>query len=325
MRSIQTQHTFPLELVKPLEGLMSYRAYCVEATRRALRGTVHHRQQSPVSGARLKEVGAVEGLAYARCPDSGSLFLAVLPDASAWGRLVAEVTHYRHSPGTVHAELTRSRADNVYAPKLEWIRDTLRLQGVERPSLLEVGTSPSDFTGLLRQSGVCATVTMADEMELAHAQAHQPVQPAVRAEAAVLLESLDRVDDPVALLEAVAQRLAPEGLVFVTALVASGFDLSVLGLRNLYLYPPDRANCFSLQGLSQLLEQHGFTLLEVSTPGVLDVEIVRAHLEHDPALPLSPFERQLLNADGDTHKAFQSFLQQQGLSSFARLVGRKRS
>ena len=106
--------------------------------------------------------------------------------------------------------------------------------------------------------------------------------------------------------------------------MSSGFDVGVLGLRNLYLYPPDRANCFSRRGLELLLTRAGFTLLEVSTPGVLDVEIVQAHLRQIPSLILSGFERQLLAATAETQAAFQAFLQQHGMSSFARVVARKR-
>lgn len=138
-----------------------------------------------------------------------------------------------------------------------------------------------------------------------------------------MLESLDRVGDPSALLRAVAGRLARGGLLFVTALVASGFDVAVLGLSNLYLYPPDRANCFSRRGLELLLERAGFGLLEVSTPGVLDVEIVKAHLGQGAWPSVGAFERQVLAADEETQTAFQAFLQQHGLSSFARVVARK--
>ena len=99
--------------------------------------------------------------------------------------------------------------------------------------------------------------------------------------------------------------------------------MATLGVQNLYLCPPDRANCFSLAGLSALLQQAGFSLLEVSTPGVLDVEILAAHVRHNPSLALSPFEQQILDADEDTRATFQTFLQQQGMSSFARIVGRK--
>src|SRR5262249_47893754 len=113
------------------------------------------------------------------------------------------------------------------------------------------------------------------------------------------------------------------GLLFLTSLVSSGFDFTVLGLKNHYLYPPDRANCFSLDGLKKLVMQAGFKLIEVSTPGVLDVEIVQAHRKHAPDLPLSDFERGILDSDEETRMAFQTFLQQRGRSSFARIVGRK--
>lgn len=321
MRSIQTSVVFPLSSVKPLDRLVSYRAYCVAETRKALQGPMRRRARSPVGGgAPLELCGDVEGLAYARCPESGSLFLVDLPEATRWASLLSQVSRYRHTPEAFHAGLAQSRTDHVYAPKVEWILDALRFQQLDRPRLLEVTTAPSNFTRLLQEQGSFSTVMTVDEMRLA---AGAEAEEACGVDAAVLLESLDRVDDPATLLRAVADRLTSGGLLFVTALVVSGFDMAVLGLRNLYLYPPDRTNCFSLEGLSTLLTRTGFGLLEVSTPGVLDMEIVRAHLQRDPSLPLSPFERQVIEAGEETHEVFQAFLQQRGLSSFARIVARK--
>jgi hypothetical protein len=280
----------------------------------------------------MASFGYVDGIEYLRCPESGSIFLAQLPNSLEWAWLLMDVSQYRHSPVAFHSEITKLRSDNVYVPKLEWIHNTFRLQGLHQPRLLEVFTPPSDFTALLKDSGLFAEVTTVSEMDLVRANATGGQiaegwsvngSGGGEIEAAVLLESLDRVDDPAALLRAVSQRLADGGLVFVTALVCSGFDVALLGLHNLYIYPPDRTNCFSLRGLELLLSRAGFTLLEVSTPGVLDVEIVRAHLRHDPAIPLSTFERQLLDSHDETREAFQEFLQQSRLSSFARIVGRK--
>jgi len=322
MRTIQTSARFPLSSVKPLEGLLQYRAYCLKMTRQALRGPTSRRQRSPVGGAPLEPFGEVGGLRYMRCPESGSLFLEELPDAASWAKLLQEVSHHRFSPEGFYPGLAQSRTEHVYTPKLEWIRDVLRLQGLHQPVILEAATPPSTFTYLLKDSGMFSDVRIVDEMALAAGSSNPP--DGRRVQAAILLESLDRVDDPVAMLQGVAGRMEEGGLLFVTALVCSGFDLAVLGLHNLYLCPPDRANCFSLRGLSRLLTRAGFALIEVSTPGVLDVEVVRAHLQHDPALPLSPFERQLIEADAQhTDGALQAFLQHQGLSSFARLVGKR--
>jgi hypothetical protein len=320
MQSIESRSVFPLASVKPLGPLANYRRNCFHLTRQALGKSSRRRERSPVGGRALEPYGVVEDLPYGRCPESGSLFLMDLPDSKEWAKLLADVLRMRHSPEMFHRDLAQSRADNVYAPKLEWIRETLRFQGVRQPKIFEATTPPSDFTQFLNESGLFSKVTTVNEMELLAARTENHLE---SVDAAILLESLDRVDDPAGLVRRICGHLLPGGLLFLTALVASGFDMAVLGLSNLYLYPPDRANCFTLKGLSQLLEKSGFTLLEVSTPGVLDVQIVRAHLEQDPGIAISPFERQLLEADAQTQEVFQSFLQQQGLSSFARIVAKR--
>ncbi len=319
MRVIQSSFHFPLASVKPLDRLLSYRAFCLRATHEAFARGTKPRTQSPATGGPAEPFGQVDGFTYVRCVETGSLFLDRV--ARGWDGLLAEVSAYRHSPQAFQSELAAARAETVYQPKLDWVANTLHMQGLRRPRVLEVVTPPSEFTALLAGSPAVADVMVATEAELS-GDRRSGTAPGAAVQAAVLLESLDRADDPERLLRGVHTALAPGGLVFVTGLVASGFDMMVLGLRNRYLYPPDRTNCFTLQGLEQLLGRSGFDLVEVSTPGVLDVEIVQAHLSHDLLLRLSGFERALLAAD-EAHSAFQTFLQQNRLSSFARLVGSK--
>ena len=324
MLTIQTDVRFSLSLVKPLERLTQYREMCLEATLRAYRTGTRRRQVSPVSGKRLEPYGRIGGLDYARCRESGSLFLAELPEPKVWRRLLSEASSLRQLPTGVHQRLASSRWTHVHRPKVAWIEETVRLQRVSGGRLMEAATGLSDLFPFLQVCSAFSTVVSQDEMGLAHPEL-EPAgggETAGHFQAAVLLESLDRVDDPARLIRSVADRLAPGGLLFVTALVFSGFDMAVLGGKNLYLYPPDRANCFTLQGLRSLLEGQGLSLLEVSTPGVLDVEIVRAHLEMDPGLQVSPFERKIALSDETTRNAFQEFLQQWSLSSFARVVAR---
>lgn len=318
VRSIQTRQSFPLASVKPLERLAGYRDFCLRATRERLGRSRRPCRLSPVSGKPLELVGEVEGLPYGLCGETGSLFLAEVCEPEGWAELLAETSRYRHAPDRLDGDLSQSRTDNVYAPKLDWIRDTLTLQGIRNPRILEAVTPPSDLSSLLRECRSFADVRSVNEMALAHGAAQEN-----SAEAIVMLESLDRVDDPAGLLRGASTQLVSGGLLFVTALVASGFDVEVLRLKNQYLYPPDRTNCFSLGGLQRLLESQGFKLLEVSTPGVLDVEIVQAHLRADPTAAVSRFERGIAEADPETRSEFQTFLQRRGLSSFARVVARK--
>lgn len=320
MISTETNIAFPLSSVKPLDKLRAYRQFCIDTTKKALSAGAHSRDRSPVSGLPLVAAGNVDRLEYGRCPQSGSLFLTSMPEASAWGSVLNEVNKRRQSPDGIHAGVAGSRTENVYMPKLDWIESTLQIQGVEKPAVIEAAPPSSRFTSLLKSSQAFSSVVSLNEMDLVlgRAAASEPMQ------AAVLLESLDHVNDPQALLEAVKSRIAKDGLLFVTALVASGFDMVVLGFENLYFCPPDRANCFTLAGLKTFVEKAGFELIEASTPGILDVEIVQAHIAQKVAVALSPFERQIMTSGPEAKQAFQSFLQKSGMSSFARIVAKKR-
>ncbi len=316
----ETNVAFPLSSVKPLDGLRAYRQFCIETTKKALANGAIAREKSPVSGLPLVTAGSIEGLGYGRCPETGSLFLNTLPEASVWASVLSDVSKRRQSPDGFHAGVAGSRTENVYMPKLDWIQSTVQIQGAENPTLIEVSGPSSRFTSLLKSSGSFREVQPLNEMDLILGKAPSSAP----AQAGVMLESLDHVNDPAQLLKAVRERLAPNGLLFVTSLVASGFDMALLGFENLYLCPPDRTNCFTLKGLERFLSDGGFQLIEVSTPGVLDVEIVQAHLNQKPNLALSSLERDVMMSDPDVKQAFQSFLQKAGMSSFARIVGRKK-
>lgn len=314
MRSIQANYGFSLSSVKPLEDLQAYRSLCVAASRKVTgaASSAMQRDECPCCEARLQPFGDVEGLSYLTCPECATFLLKFVTGLEEWAGLLQEVSNYRRSH---HSPIASSRNENVYVPKLEWIQNTLRLHGLSRPRILEFTTPPSPFFPLLSQSGVFEEV-------LSVLESVEPAGLDASADAVVLLESLDRSADPKALLNNVAGSMKRGGLLFVTALVSSGFDISALGLKNLYVYPPDRTNCFSLGGLVRLLRKAGFVPLETSTPGVLDVEIVGAHVTHDPTISLSSFERQILESEPEKREAFQTFLQENLMSTFARVVAR---
>ena len=111
----------------------------------------------------------------------------------------------------------------------------------------------------------------------------------------------------------------------MTTVLSSGFDLQVLWDKADNLFPPDWLNVFSVEGLNKLIEHHGFECLEFSTPGILDLEHVTKAIEKKPDLDISKFLKYLLVHRGEkTLKAFQEFLQTHLLSSYGRVLLRKK-
>jgi hypothetical protein len=115
------------------------------------------------------------------------------------------------------------------------------------------------------------------------------------------------------------------GLAFLTATSGSGFEIQLLAGRSPSVLPPDRLNLASIEGLRALFREPAWEICEISTPGLLDVEIVKRHLRDSNGDAEWPFIHYVLRSRGqECHDSLQEFLQTHLLSSFTRLIVRKK-
>ncbi len=139
-------------------------------------------------------------------------------------------------------------------------------------------------------------------------------------------EVIERLFDPFAFMNRMNQVLEPGGLIFLTTLSISGFDLSLLRGKARNLLPPTHLTLLSYSGIQSMIDRSGFEIVEFSTPGRLDVALVLDAIERDESFELPPVINSiLLNRGERTHEAFQDFLQQANMSSHVWIAARKKS
>ena len=157
-----------------------------------------------------------------------------------------------------------------------------------------------------------------------HSQPWWDVKLPLPADVVTIFEVIDQTSRPDDLLAVVRGMLKSGGLSFMTCILSSGFDVKELGPYAQNIYPPDRLNVFSVKGIKTLVERHGFECLELSTPGILDVELVARALKDNPQMTVSAFVRDLaLYQSEEVRHSFQEFLQKNLLSSYGRILIRK--
>jgi hypothetical protein len=140
-----------------------------------------------------------------------------------------------------------------------------------------------------------------------------------------LNETLDHLPETSDFLAKVNRALKPGGLCFITSILSSGINILLLREHASNIFPPDRLNIFSVEGLNQLFRKFDFEVLEFSTPGILDMEMLHHAIQRQPDLPELRFVRYLLkNRNELEQKAFQEFLQASLMSSYGRILLRKR-
>ncbi len=140
-----------------------------------------------------------------------------------------------------------------------------------------------------------------------------------------LFDALDRAESPRQILKWANDHLEHGGFVFITGILSSGFDSLLLGQHSRSLLPPDRLNSFSLEAIGNLAQEAGFETVELSTPGVLDLQNIKQVLSTEK-LQHSRFLEYILKVRPEEPliENFQRFLQENQLSSRARIVLKKR-
>lgn len=249
------------------------------------------------------------GMAYRECGSCRSLYVSPRPDDAALVRYDKDSEARRYWRETLAPGSGAVRREKMIKPRSQWVVDSAREHLPRASVYADIGTE---------QEGYVAEIEAEDQFTTVVRDAGDGP-----ADVVSLFEVADRTSDVDALFARVRGMLPECGLVFVTAVLVSGFDLQVLWDRADNVFPPDRLNVFSVEGLEALFARHGFEALELSTPGILDVEIVAATLERDPDAPVPRWARYLLGRDEHTRRAFQQFLQSELLSSYGRAVLRK--
>ncbi|MCZ4282336.1 hypothetical protein O4H49_16235 [Kiloniella laminariae] len=143
-------------------------------------------------------------------------------------------------------------------------------------------------------------------------------------DACLAFESFDASLHPRDDLGKVAKALNKGGLLFITSILGSGFDIRVLRERCESILPPDRMNLFTVEGWKILLQDSGFEVLEFSTPGSFDTNNVKSEINTNKEFLQDKFVSYLFsNREQKDLDAFQNFLQEALLSSYGRILARK--
>ncbi len=139
----------------------------------------------------------------------------------------------------------------------------------------------------------------------------------------IFLNQLKHLTDPVSTLRSIFDQIDDKGILFVSTRLGSGFDILTLKGHTTSIFPYEHTFLPSKKGLEILLDRAGFKILEISTPGTQDVDVVFDN--RDRVEEGNFFVRNLIESADDRVKAdFQQFLQKSCLSSFAQIVAKKR-
>ena len=277
------------------------------------------------------------GMKYLLCDDCGSLFVSPRPSEEMLDDFFQNSKSSCFWRENILSETRETRRSKLFRPRAQWLLDAF---DAYRPNA-QLGIVAGHHNDLLIQElcfleknlfRLIVTNPVADIEFADITMSGLTIKPTRindlpslgPADVFLAFDIMDRCADPDALFASARATLSPGGLFLGSTTLISGFDLQVLWDRSETIYPPERLNLFSLEGMLELFNRHGFEALEFSTPGMFDVEIVKRALRSNPDDDWPRFVRYLVeNRDDDALQTFQEYLQKYCLSSFGRIVLRR--
>jgi len=277
------------------------------------------------------------GLQYWECTGCGTVYVSPRPDDSLINEYYKSSKARQFWNQQLATATEAKRRETLFKPRVQWIIEAVEEYLPSAWRFADINTIHHPFLAELIESDYFREITVlnpkialeeADYQKRGIRIVEKPIDalpPDNLFDGVSLFEVVDRLSDVDAFFSALEGVIVPGGLCFLTTISISGFDLQVLWERSNSIFPPDRINVPSLEGLVLLSERHGFDCLELSTPGLLDIEVVANAYKEDPSINLPRFVRYILdNRDPGTLQSFQEFLQLNRLSSFTRMVLRKK-
>lgn len=276
-----------------------------------------------------------DGFAYQVCGECQSLYNSPRPTPDMFGLYFQEAASVKFWSQEFYQATEANRRKMIYRPRAKMVAEMAVSYGQEKGEMVDLGsgygTMLEEVAALNCFSRVRGVDCSPGLIEVCRSKGFEVIfklveelQPGdLRAGFATSFEVLEHLFDPLLFLQGVKNILEPEGVFLFTTLTCSGFDIRVLGRHSKSVSPPHHLNLLSIAGMEALLERAGFEILQLTTPGRLDVDIVRNALESNPGLELDPFLADLVQSpDEELRAEFQRFLAANRLSSHLQVAAR---
>lgn len=275
------------------------------------------------------------GCTFSWCTECRTLYMSPRPSPAVMADYYQDSENYAYFAKHIFPASEDSRREKLHKPRLARILEYCERFNVPRGLLLEVGPGFGTFLEVATKSGAfrrvlgieptpeMAAACRARGVEVIERRVEDAVGHIADADIVVSFEVIEHLFDPGSFVAHCARLIPGGGLLVLTCPNGLGFDVAVLGPGSLAI-DVEHVNLFNPESLSHLLTRSGFDVLEATTPGRLDAELVRDSVMRGERT-LDPFlQRVLVEEWDDLGWPFQQFLAANKLSSHMWIVARKR-
>lgn len=254
------------------------------------------------------------GFKYERCTRCGTLFLSPLPDKEKLNILIPESQDYLK-------ELSETKLENyrrlkVYDQREDWLELNLGRINKEKLDIAVLNNSYDDILKGLDKKSIRWKIQglRVDQLNKARNLTNG-------FDVVILIDVLEHTPGIQELFLTIIKMLRKGGKCFITTRSSSGMDIQILGGKSDTIFPLHHINLISVEGLKYITNIFHFNIIELSTPGLLDLQILRKSFLKNQGEGTPEFLKYIFtHRSKHLYENYQKFLQENLLSSHLRAI-----
>lgn len=273
------------------------------------------------------------GFKYVNCRSCSTLFVNPRPGLKALRQFYSESNSTTFWVNEFFKPVAENRRKKIFRPRAEYVKSMLGAK--ETPLIGDIGTGYGLFLDELRKmvpkgnyvaiepssemAGICESLgfeACCSFLEDIHGMEG-------RFDLLTAFELIEHLNEPLLFLSKAKAMLKPGGYFMATTLNGKGFDIQILWEKSKSVTPPHHLNFFNVSSMTHLMERAGFQVLETSTPGELDWDIVEG-MSTNHGTDVGRFWKLVADEGSERCKVgLQKWISHNNLSSHMRILARK--
>jgi hypothetical protein len=272
---------------------------------------------------------------YKICPSCHTIYVSPRPTIDSFNAYYTDSPSTKFWASTFYKFTEAARREKLWKPKAEMIKQRI-LQfgdGIPVQYIIDIGggygvfdeeiTAIMDIKAIVIEPSVHLAQICRDKgLEVVEKFMEHilPDELPTGRKCFVSFELFEHLHNPSFFLETVLNGMKKDDLFIFTTLSGMGIDIQILGEHSKSVSPPHHLNFMNPKSVTALLKRVGFEVLEATTPGVLDIDILKNNKENIQDRFWSNF---LEYASEEELAAMQKSISSAGLSSHMMIVCKK--
>lgn len=273
------------------------------------------------------------GLKFYKCNICRTVYMYNRPSLELLADFYRNSSLYDFWNKFIFPKSEEARKKKIFKPRMKIIIDTCKEQNIKMENFLEIGAGYGYLCEILAKNKVFENIIAVEpNKKLANTcvakriktinKNFEEVRFEHKFDVIVSFETIEHMFNPFSVLNQMRVVMNSGGLLYLTCPNFEGFDIITL-LEKSDNIDAEHINMFNPDSIKLLLTRSGFEVVSISTPGQLDVEIVKEKLTNNEIQ--NPFlEKLLLHQNNEAINEFQDYLVKNNLSSHMQILALKR-